>query len=409
MLKLFDQYRGLSRDIYILFIGRVVQAMGTFIWPMMTLILSAKFGYDAPKIALILLIGGAIQMPAQALGGKWADKYGRKKVILISSYLMVIGYLINGFLPLGLHTIIIFFLSGFAGTATHPASHSLIADKSSSKDRERAYSLSYLGFNLGFILGPSIGGFLFQDYLGLAFIIDGLTTLFGTVLIHIYIQDGLREGEEIEIGEYETESHHESIFSLIQANRVLWFYMIMIAISEVMYMQMNFLMPLQLESLMDNYSEFFGILSSFNGLVVIIFTPLLTLWLKKTIEIKRFILGTALYMLTFVLLAKFYQHWLIFVLGMWIFTVGEVSFAITRGAYVTRRIPASHRARVQGFIGVLSSLMIGIGQYAFSRTLNYIDYNNAWFIVFGFGLVLMMIFPLFIHLDQKRYPKLYES
>ena len=409
MLKIFDQYKGLSRDIYILFIGRIVQAMGTFIWPMMTLILSAKFGYDAPTIAIILLIGGAIQMPAQALGGKWADKYGRKRVILFSSYLMVIGYLINGLLPLGIHTIIIFFLSGFAGTASHPASHALIADKTSSKDRERAYSLSYLGFNLGFILGPSIGGFLFQDYLGIAFIIDGLTTLFGTVLIHIYIQDALRDGEHVEIGEYETESHHESIFKLLSANRVLWFYMIMIAISEVMYMQMNFLMPLQLESLMSNYSEFFGILSSFNGLVVIIFTPLLTLWLKETIEIKRFILGTFLYMMTFILLARFYQHWIIFVIGMWLFTLGEVSFAITRGAYVTRRIPATHRARVEASIGVFSSLLIGLGQFAFSRTLNFINYNDAWFIVFGFGMILMVMFPLFIRTDHKRYPKLYKS
>jgi MFS family permease len=177
--------------------------MGTFIWPMMTLILSAKFGYDAPRIALIMLIGGALQMPAQALGGKWADKYGRKNVLLISSYLMVSGYFLNAILPLGIHTIAIFFISGFFGSVTHPASHALIADKTSSVDRERAYSLSYLGFNLGFILGPSIGGFLFQNHLGLAFFIDGFTTLIGTVLIHIYIQDGLREGEHIEIGEYE--------------------------------------------------------------------------------------------------------------------------------------------------------------------------------------------------------------
>lgn len=409
MFKIFHQYKGLSRDIYILFIGRVVGAMGTFIWPMMTLILSAKFHYDAPTIALIMIVGGAIQIPAQALGGKWADKYGRKNVILISSYLMVAGYFLNAFLPLGLHTIIIFFLSGFFGTASHPASHALIADKTSSKDRERAYSLSYLGFNLGFILGPSIGGFLFQNHLGLAFFIDGLTTLFGTILIHIYIQDGLREGEHIEIGDYEKESHHDSIFKLFKTNSVLWFYVLMIAISEVMYMQVNFLLPLQLEKTMTNFSEFYGFLSSFNGLVVILFTPLLTIWLKKTIEIKRFILGTLLYMFTFVLFALLFNYWIIFIIGMWLFTLGEISFAITRGAYVTRRIPTTHRARVEASIGVVSMVLIGVGQYFFSQTLKYIDYNYAWFIIFGFGLILMILFPFFLHLDQKRYPKLYNS
>lgn len=407
MFKIFHQYKGLSRDIYILFIGRVVQAMGTFIWPMMTLILSAKFGYDAPKIALIMLIGGALQMPAQALGGKWADKYGRKNVLLISSYLMVSGYFLNAILPLGIHTIAIFFISGFFGSVTHPASHALIADKTSSVDRERAYSLSYLGFNLGFILGPSIGGFLFQNHLGLAFFIDGFTTLIGTVLIHIYIQDGLRKGEHIEIGEYEKEEHHQSIVQLFMNNKVLIYYVLIIAISEVMYMQVNFLLPLQLETIMTNYSEFYGILSSFNGLVVIIFTPLLTIWLSHTKEIKRFILGTLLYMITFILYGLFYQHWFIFILGMWIFTMGEVSYAITRGAYITRRIPATHRARVQGSIGVISSLFIGIGQYAFSQTLQHVSYNFAWFIIFGFGFALLLIFPFYLSMDHKRYPKLY--
>ena len=38
-LKLFDMYRGLRREMYILFYGRIVTNMGALIWPMLTLIL----------------------------------------------------------------------------------------------------------------------------------------------------------------------------------------------------------------------------------------------------------------------------------------------------------------------------------------------------------------------------------
>ena len=39
----------------------------------------------------------------------------------------------------------------------------------------------YLGLNLGIILSPTIGGILFENHLGLAYVIDGLTTLSSTI------------------------------------------------------------------------------------------------------------------------------------------------------------------------------------------------------------------------------------
>lgn len=407
MRKLLSQYKGLSRDIYILFIGRIVQSMGSFIWPMLTLILSTKFHYDAPTIAIIILIGGALNIPAFYLGGKLSDRYSRKKVILIASYLMVAGYFINSLLPLGIHTIAIFFASAFMANITHPASTALIADKSSSKDRERAYSLGYLGFNLGFILGPSIGGFLLQNHLALAFFIDGLTSLFGTILIHIYVQEKRVGEKEIEIGEYETAQNHISVFEFFKNNKVIIFYLVFIALSEVMYIQVNFLLPLQLEALMNSYAEFYGLLSSFNGLVVILFTPLLTLILRKVLSIDRFIIATLLYMSSFLLYALLYDYWFIFVLGMFLFTLGEIVGAITRGAYISQRVPSSHRGRIEASISILTSLLIGVGQFSFSRTLLFIDYNRAWFIIFGIGILILIILPFFKHLDKVKFPKFY--
>lgn len=406
MFKIFDQYRGLNRDIYILFIGRIVSAMGTFIWPMMTLILSAKMGYDAPTIALFMFVALMINLPAFMLGGKLADKYGRKNVILISSYLMVSGYFINAFLPLGIHTLILFVLSAFFGNIQHPASSALIADRSSSDDRQRAYSLSYLGFNLGFILGPSIGGFLFQNHLGLAFFIDGFTTLIGTILIHIYVNDQ-HIAETIVIGEYEEGQGHISLVDLLKGNKVLWFYLFIVAFGEVMYMQANFLLPLQLESLMETYSEYYGLLSSFNGLIVIIFTPLLTLWLKNTLEIHRLRLGILSYMFAFALYALFYRYTIIFIIGMFIFTIGEILGAITRSAYITRRIPQTHRARFDGTLGIITNISVGLFQILFSFTLNFLSHSQAWYIILSIGLLTLILFPLFLRWDQNRYPKLY--
>ena len=45
MKQLFSQYAGLKKEIYILFIGKLVTAMGSFVWPMLTFSLQQSWGY----------------------------------------------------------------------------------------------------------------------------------------------------------------------------------------------------------------------------------------------------------------------------------------------------------------------------------------------------------------------------
>ena len=44
-----------------------------------------------------------------------------------------------------------------------PAYDALLADLTNPDNRKGAYSLVYMGWNLGFAIGPAIAGMLFQD------------------------------------------------------------------------------------------------------------------------------------------------------------------------------------------------------------------------------------------------------
>ena len=59
-LSLFSQYRGLRKEIYILFFGRVVTNLGSMIWPMLTMILSQKLGLRAAMISYVMVSAGVI-------------------------------------------------------------------------------------------------------------------------------------------------------------------------------------------------------------------------------------------------------------------------------------------------------------------------------------------------------------
>ena len=69
-----------------------------------------------------------------------------------------------------------------------PAYNALVADITCSDDRERAYSLNYLGTNIGMILSPTIAGILYKNHLNLVFGINGISILSSTLLIYFFLK-----------------------------------------------------------------------------------------------------------------------------------------------------------------------------------------------------------------------------
>ena len=79
-MHFFSQYRGLRRENYVLFFGRIVTNMGSMVWPMLTMILNQKLGMSAGNIAILTAVFGILMMPA---GLK--SKFSRTISVIFSS------------------------------------------------------------------------------------------------------------------------------------------------------------------------------------------------------------------------------------------------------------------------------------------------------------------------------------
>ena len=75
MKQLITQYGGLKKEIYILFIGKLVTAIGSFVWPMLTFLMTTKLGLSDGASTLFIATASALSFPAALLGGKLADKF----------------------------------------------------------------------------------------------------------------------------------------------------------------------------------------------------------------------------------------------------------------------------------------------------------------------------------------------
>lgn len=79
MNRVLTQYAGLKKEIYILFVGKLVTAMGAFVWPMMTFLLTTKLGLSDGTAAMLIATAGAVSLPAALLGESLQTGFQGKK------------------------------------------------------------------------------------------------------------------------------------------------------------------------------------------------------------------------------------------------------------------------------------------------------------------------------------------
>ena len=99
-MHFFSQYRGLRRENYVLFFGRIVTNMGSMVWPMLTMILNQKLGMSAGNIAILTAVFGILMMPATLFGGKLPapneETMGPLSAVVLDRYRCDLGIATDG-------------------------------------------------------------------------------------------------------------------------------------------------------------------------------------------------------------------------------------------------------------------------------------------------------------------------
>ncbi len=407
---LISQYRGLRREIYILFFGRIVTSLGSMVWPMLTMILSQKLGMNAFSISVLTVGSMCIMMPANLLGGRLADRYNKKNVIVVCDFISVACYVLCAVIPLGYVSVALMVAAGICQSMENPSYDALIADLSTTAERERAYSLQYLGGNLGLVLSPTIAGILFHNYLWLSFLISGVAIACSTVLIALRVRDVTPVRDESPEAAYQAARSGGSLGSILRENRILILYVIAGALAGAAYQQYSFMMPLDMGKVHgDAGAVLYGTVSSLNCIIVVLFTPVITRAFRRLPETKKLFCGHLLFAAGYLLFLLLIGHIPIYYLAMLLFTWGEIFCTISDGPYLTSRVPSSHRGRINGFSAVLGTVIQSVCSLSVGQLYDRMGRTWAWTLVLAILAAAAILSFILIRRDRVKFPKLYEQ
>jgi MFS family permease len=168
---------GLPRTYWVLWGGTLLNRLGGTVFFLLGVYLTRERGLRPEVAGLIISLNAAGGLLAGPVGGALTDRIGRRATLLAGTSLA--GTLM---LALGLarSTWAIAAIApglGFFTDLCRPPVQAAIADLVPPADRPRAYGLLYWAFNLGFTAAAALGGALAEHHFKLLFVIDGTSTL----------------------------------------------------------------------------------------------------------------------------------------------------------------------------------------------------------------------------------------
>lgn len=386
------RYGGLPKEIYVLFVTRIVNSLGAFVHPLLAYILTAKLRMEDNEAGLFITILMATQMPLILVGGKLADKIGRRRLIIVFQFLGALAYIVCGLVPVSEVTPYLIMAASYFYAITFPAVDAITMDLTNADQRKEAYALLYMGFNLGFVFGPMIGGFLFNEHLSWLFIGDGLTTILSTVLFITFIRETLPQKDENEKPQLE-KYVDESVLSILWKRRIIVIFALIMMVVQFVYSQWGFALPLQINTLFGETDGpvRYSWLASFNGFLVIILTPLVTPFVRRTRALTGTLLGGLMYAAAFAMLIAIKEHYLFYV-SMFIFTLGEVIMTIDAGVFVAGMLPSSHRGRIDSVYRTITETGRVVSPMVIGWIITGSSMSFTWIVLSGaavFGCIML--------------------
>ena len=189
-------YFSLPWRAYVILGSTIINRMGGFVGPFLTLILSSKMGLSNATIGFVVAINSIASIIGTLIGGRIIDKFGSRNTRVIFHGLHGLMYLLCVPLGASLAVIPLLTLASFFTGIQAPTGSTLIMANTKPEERKSAFSLNYIAINVGFSIGPLIAVLLYENHLNLLFIGDALSSFVSVLMIAVLIPGNYVTKEE---------------------------------------------------------------------------------------------------------------------------------------------------------------------------------------------------------------------
>ncbi len=360
--------RDWNRNLKVRLVGEFF--MNTSYWmvfPFLAIYFAEEFGKS--MAGLLLVLSQVFSVAANLVGGYCADRFGRRTMLVVASIgqglaFLLFAYANSPWLESPMLGFIAFTIAGMGGSLYWPASQAMIADVIPEKYRSDVFAIFYTTLNIAVVVGPLFGAVLFFSYrFELLLVVAVISVVLGTVL-RFYTNETLPQSvidkwqQEEAIGVLGAVGKQVKEYGVIFKDKLFLLFVIAGILGAQTFMQLDLLIPVYLKETIDvqNIAAFmgselnvtgetsFGVLLSENGLLVALFTVIITRWMTRFREKWVFFMSAILYGVSMLIFPITSWFWM-FVLAMAVFTFAELMVVGVQQSFISKLAPEDMRGQ----------------------------------------------------------------
>jgi MFS transporter, DHA1 family, multidrug resistance protein B len=337
------------------------RAVSSAVMPFMALFFAQERNkvWAGTFLILTVIIGFIVNL----IGGYISDRFSRKRVLLITSWLnagMFLIMTISLFPEDKQITLFAVAYIGFIITSSlgRPAMHAIIMDSTTPENRKAVYALDYWAINLSMAIGAALGGLLYVNYQNELFVLLTMTSMIIPVAYWIWLCD--------EFSGF-LEKNHENVFlDLFHNYKVALqdsaFVKVVVGSTFIFSAEftLNSYIGIRLAETFDairiggfeiNGVRMLSMLNIQNMLMVVCFTFIINRFTDRLNKKTALFIGLVLYSIGYVTVTSA-NSWYLLIMFNVIATMGELIYSPIKEAEKANMIPSDKRGSYSAFANV---------------------------------------------------------
>lgn len=374
----------MSPAAWLLALVMLINRAGSMVIPFLGIYMSSELGFSKTQIGLVLGCFGLGSVCGSWLGGWLTDKFGNFKVQAWSLILVIPLFLIlPHFRTFEGLAMMIFILTLVADTF-RPANSVSVARYAKPENITRAYSLNRMAVNLGFSIGPAMGGFLAKFSYNWIFYGNAIAAACAAI-VFIYFFRNRKARTEVNQHKTVAEDTDKPVRNAYSDGLFIIFN-VLCCLFSMAFFQLLSTLPLYYKEVHSLHSDQIGLLLGFSGLVIVLFEMVLVHIVEHRFSVRQIMLwGTAISGMSYLMLTgNFGMAWLY--VAMFFLSTGEMLTLPFTATVAINRASRSNQGAYMGFNSLSFAAANIFSPFLGTFTAEHFGYNTLWIAA---GLVLI--------------------
>lgn len=183
-----NSFKGLSKESWMLALVMLINRAGSMVLPFLGVYMTSHLHFSIENTGIVLSFFGIGSVIGSWLGGFITDKIGEYKVQSFSLLLSVPLFCLIPVFKTEVGVAAIILVQSIVSDAFRPANSVAITKYAKPENITRAFSLNRMAVNLGFSIGPALGGILSAISYEFLFFANALTALSAGILYIVFFK-----------------------------------------------------------------------------------------------------------------------------------------------------------------------------------------------------------------------------